>query len=328
MATRKQERRRLRDLEDALELQKQLDAMLAETDGWDDLPLGAAAAFIRGEEAELAAIAARAGGGRMLEAIGPDNFKRDDLGKFAPDEGGGGSGGLAGDLETDLRAAMAAGRQVSTLPYRDHPIYQVGNRKIAIKPRSDGEALSAEFAALAGVAAAPVARVNLENGPANAIEVIDGVKSISEIDPSDRKPTLALVRKDELERHALYDYVAGSGDPNIGNYLIRGLPNGRATIVAIDKTPAFAEKDAAGDGAGFAMPELLYYAGGEGFTFSASEVNKMAAAADRIATALESRGESRQAKGVRARADVLRRFSQQAKRTVAVLMSLGKGDLP
>ncbi len=180
-----------------------------------------------------------------------------------------------------------------------------------VKARTAGkgpanEEAAAGLAPLAGVNVPAVHNLKLSDGRSvSAVHPVDGFKSFAPLSVEEGRAAMAKVPKAEVDKHALFDYLIGGGDPNTGNY---GFDkNGR--FVAIDKENSL-NHNGLGNSGGFEAPFFLGLAQPEGkhkldYQFDQQHVAAMAAAGAKMAEKLDSMGRSQDARGVRHRTAVL-----------------------
>jgi hypothetical protein len=100
------------------------------------------------------------------------------------------------------------------------------NKRAAVQT----EVAASSLAPLAGVNVPRVHHITIRGQDHAAVPHVAGT-DLTTMSPDARRAALSAVPKPDLDRHALFDYLIGSADPNNGNYLV--APGNK--FVAIDK---------------------------------------------------------------------------------------------
>jgi hypothetical protein len=223
----------------------------------------------------------------------------------------------------------------------------IGGKKFVVKVQAshDGktEALMSNLAPIAGVRMPSVAVREIKGMKVVTSQMVDGMTPFSIRASKDESPhdapegdkalikAMAKVPKEEVDRHALFDYVTGYNDAHSGNYII--TPDHH--LVGIDKELSLNGPGGKGNSATFDPPFHLGYCPGsdgnssyesrEKVPLSRSEVARAVMTAEAIATHLGKLGRHGAAKGVRIRGKVLRGLLKRTKGdpTVADLVAAG-----
>jgi hypothetical protein len=125
----------------------------------------------------------------------------------------------------------------------------------------------------------------------------------------ERRAALAKVPRQEIDRHTLFDYLIGASDSNNGNFMIKG----DGGLVAIDKEQSL-NHGKIGNKAEFRVPFMLSDlvekgASPSAYQFDSAAVSHMADAGQKMAAHLDATGRSKDAEGVRRRAEVLHQLA-------------------
>lgn len=168
-----------------------------------------------------------------------------------------------------------------------------------------------------GAETIPVHHVKLHGQDHAVSEFIPGVKDLTTFPKGpERDAAFTRIPHEHKDRHALFDYVVGSSDPNLGNYVQK--PDGG--LIALDKEQSLGVGHFR-DRTVFRPPEFMF---GD-HEFDRGRVHHAAGAADQMAADLEARGMRREAAGVRRRGQVLRQLGHgQNRPTAAELDRLGQ----
>lgn len=176
--------------------------------------------------------------------------------------------------------------------------------------QAKNEEVATKLAEKAGVAVVPVANVKLHGQDAMVSKFVEG-QDFMKLGAGE---ALKRVPKEELDKHALFDYAIGSKDPNMGNYML--TKDGK--MVALDKEQSLSM--GMGGSTSFRRPEHLPH----DYQFDRANVVRMADASEAMAKDLESQGLRKEAAGVRKRGEVLRKFAEtQGPLTAAELERVG-----
>lgn len=283
-------------------------------------------------------------------------------GKHVPCEGGDdgghkqtGQGGAGGGDEPSVPITIPSGKDLQDAVNKGHKragpqgiaIVKVGDHEYTLK-RADGhhaenEALASDLAVNFSGLRAPLQEITTVRGKSYVASAYVAGHSFTDAaaaghaagnDPRDAvRAAVAKVPRQELERMALHDYVVGFTDSHGGNYIVS--PDNH--LVGIDKGNSLAHGQ--GDKTHFKPPTYLHYMAdakkvapdadpvahqaGQAVSLSKAEVAHMIDAAGKIAEHLDSIGKRGEAKGVRARQEVLQQLAKLDKPTVGDLVKLG-----
>jgi len=178
------------------------------------------------------------------------------------------------------------------------------------------EVATSTLARSIGLDVPQVHAVKLHGQDAAAVEHVPG-RALSRMTPDERRAAIASVPREELDKHALFDYLIGSSDPNNGNYLI----SSDGKLVAIDKEASLRNGDV-GDRAHFNIPFFLEDAqppntpAGQ-YQFSPESLAHMAEAGREMADTLTQMNRPADARGVLRRAQVLANLARAGKPVTA-----------
>ncbi len=238
--------------------------------------------------------------------------QREENGQFGQGDGG-------AKFSQSLETAMQGKAEIGP---RGFPIYKVDGKDYMVKQGqaySKSEQMGSQYSKDAGTEVIEVREAKVQGRTVNAVAFQrDGIKDIGKMSETQKAEAVKGADRQSVERQALYGYAIGHTDPNDGNFFLKDNK-----MVGLDKDPSFSSgKDKS---ASFRAPEYMHHLGGRDFAFSKSEAEHMAGAAEKIADKLDKAGRGRDAKGVRARAGVLRTFSQGKDLSLGRLQDLGAG---
>ncbi len=238
--------------------------------------------------------------------------QREENGQFGQGDGG-------AKFSQGLEKAMEGKAEIGP---RGFPIYKVDGKDYMVKQGqaySKSEQMGSQYSKDAGTEVIEVREAKVQGRTVNAVAFQrDGIKDIGKMSEMQKAEAVKGADRQSVERQALYGYAIGHTDPNDGNFFLKDNK-----MVGLDKDPSFSSgKDKS---ASFRAPEYMHHLGGRDFAFSKSEAEHMAGAAEKIADKLDKAGRGRDAKGVRARAGVLRQFSQGKDLSLGRLQDLGAG---
>ena len=94
----------------------------------------------------------------------------------------------------------------------------------------ENEAVASALAQDIGLNVPQVHHIKMYGQDQAVVQVVHGT-DLSKMTPEHRKAALAKVPKPDIDKHALFDFLLGSADPNLGNYMIgKG-----GELIALDK---------------------------------------------------------------------------------------------
>lgn len=144
-----------------------------------------------------------------------------------------------GDIDAAARPPSSSELENGGLGAHLHPNVQVrtvNGKKWVVKGRNgkraavENEATASGLARSIGLNVPQVHAVKMHGQDAAAVEHVEGTPLVR-MTPDERRGALAKVPKADIDRHALFDYLAGNSDPNNGNYMV--TPDNK--LAAIDK---------------------------------------------------------------------------------------------
>jgi capsid protein len=285
---------------------------------------------------------------KCLRVLGydPDQPRADD-GKWGDGGGGGNNKSDVADRSKEIPSNDELDKvKLSTEKSFPLPVATIGEKKFAVKLQGehDGktESLVSNLAQVAGVKVPAVAVREIRGLKVVVSEKVEGrtpyevrISHAPGGTPHEDNPkgdkalkdALAKVPKEEIDRHALFDYTVGYNDGHARNYLL--TPDRH--LVGIDKELSLNGTGGKGTSTSYEPAYHLDFAPGANgdranVKLARAEVTRAAEAADKIAAHLESIGRGGAAKGVLARGQVLRGLlsSKRGDPTIGDLVAAGK----
>ncbi len=186
-------------------------------------------------------------------------------------------------------------------------------------PAVQNEATASGLARAIGLDVPQVHHVKL-HGQDQAVVRHTAGTDLSSLTEPQRREALAKVPRAQIDKHALFDYLIGSSDPNNGNYLV--TPEGKLT--AIDKEQSLSHGQTK-NGTHYRIPFFLADAGKPGasagdYEFSPESLAHMVDAGDHMADLLRKQGKPRDAMGVQRRTAVLKNLAESGQPVSAVAL--------
>lgn len=230
--------------------------------------------------------------------------------------------------QADIGSSAPTGQQLESgeLGAHLHPNVQirtVNGKKWVVKGRANNsraahnEALASSLAQIAGVDVPEVHHVKIHGQDAAAVEHIPGA-ALSSMKPEERRAALAKTPKEDIDHHALFDYLIGSSDPNNGNYLLS--PNGKLTAIDKEKSLSQGVKNRSHYQIPFFLADATPSGTAGDYQFHPKSLAQMAQSGEEMAQHLRKLGRIPDARGVLRRTEVLKNLAKSGRPVSAVAL--------